>query len=429
MATIVISPNLDGDVHSTGGTFDGFSFTHFSELLSPIVRTYVRFPLTGIPSGSTITDVDLTVFWSSTADTNGGNVTNNFRIRPYGGVPGNRNIFGDTGATRYTQCSSGEYTVQDVGIPVAGDSYTKDLGATAEANVQTCLDTVGYFTLAFTDNPGETNNGLYMALTGHATYVPPKLTVTYTPGTMTKTPAVINLVSSFPALAGLVYGPITKTPTVITLVSSIPTFTSNVGLIKSPSVLTLVSSIPTFTISRTYNPDTFAGKVGVAFITQGSVSTVSGDTDATGIKLIVQSGTSLLGFGLNRDGSPWLPGGTSDLGGCISGAAVNMSELTFPRPMKLSRIVVHTKNMNETRGDKFQLALMLDGSNTARQFGAPIKQNGATERYINPGWGYVNRCVLQVSYTNTSPTTKAVPCAITKIELFGKPTGKKLVGG
>lgn len=416
MASITLSPSLDGDVHSTGDTFDNFTNTIFGDSHTPnAVRAYASYNLSSLPDSTSITDVVL--LWTYAAGTL---ASAEISIRPYGGSPANRNIYSDTGATRYLQCNQLFYG-SVVSSGVAGTTSSLDLGTRGNTDVQACLSG-DMFTVAFIG----TGIGTSMAFNEHTTYDPPKLTITYTVPNTEKFPTVISLVSSIPAFTQS-GGEINNTPTVITLVSSVLSTTAGIDGIIYPTVIILVSSIPTFTLTRTYNPDNIAGKVGVGFITQGSESTVSGDTDATGIKLIVQSGTTLLGFGLNRDGSPWLPGGTSDLGGCISGAAVNMSELTFPRPMKLSRIVVHTKNMNETRGDKFQLALMLDGSNTARPFGAPIKQNGATERYINPGWGYVNRCVLQVSYTNTTPTTKAIPCAITKIELFGKPTGKKLV--
>lgn len=512
MTVLVISCDLDGNAKDDGTTNTGITPYHIGENLSPKTRSFYRFPLSGIPTSATISDVDISFVFVTGPD-NGDNGM--IGVNPYGGQPGNRNIVTDNGATRYTNCAGGTTYAETVvsGSETAGETRTFDLGATADANLQTCV-TAGdsYWTLAINNYFMSSGNGSYIAGILSATYAEVKITVTYTVPDITKTPNVVNLNISIPT-ANPSGGNMVKTPAVINLVSSVPATVSGTGHIKSPAVLTLTSSIPLFSLSRAYNPDTFAGKVGVGFITQGNVSSVSGDTDATGVKLIVQSGTSLLGFGLNRDGSPWLPGGTSDLGGCISGAGVNLSELIFPRPMKLTRVVVHTKNMNETRGDSFQLALMLDGDNTARNFGAPIKQNGRSERYINPGWGYVSRCVLQISYSNTPPTDaittivengtgvflgesnfydsskswtvnefanlslsaggitatisgnnasglltlspvvpwpwpltsvtytiyssifptsssiKDVPCAITKIELFGKPTGKKLISG
>jgi hypothetical protein len=418
MSTITIASSTDtitdGYVFADGTPETAGAFLYAGTNFGGL-RSYIKFSLARLPVGAVVSAATFNFYVSSAPDASSTTTINAYYARP-----SSRDYTSDIGIPRYTYCGSGA-TYNNISNITTG-SKAQSLSAEALDDIEICAG--GIFTLAITSTMSQLEISSVDSGSNKPTL---EITYTQTPVSLTQATA-IAWVPSFTNPASIEGVDYNISPTVLSLVPSFPAFTSTIGTaLSQATAIAWVPSFPAFVASRAYNPDNVSGKVGVGFITQGSVSSVSGDTDATGIKLIVQSGTTLLGFGLNRDGSPFLPGGTADLGGCLSGGANNMSELTFPRPMKLTRVVVHTKNMNETRGDAFQLALMLDGSNTARKFGAPIKQNGQTERYINPGWGYVTRCVLQVSYTNTSSTTKAVPCAITKIELFGKPTGKKLL--
>ena len=64
---------------------------------------------------------------------------------------------------------------------------------------------------------------------------------------------------------------------------------------------------------------------------------------------------------------------------------------------------------------------------TYNKIGAPIKNNGRTTIPISRALGAVHRVMLQVTYTNTdtlgTSVTRATPCAITKMQLWGNPVG------
>ena len=203
------------------------------------------------------------------------------------------------------------------------------------------------------------------------------------------------------------------------------------GTVWIPEKFEIPIVLNTPTITRPNNPDNISGKMGIALITRGSIasSSDSGDGDATPVHLIVQDGgtygaSGIKGIGLNRDGSPWLPDDT-DLGSQLSGAACNMSELIFPEPMYLEELEVFLKNMNETRGDKYQFSVLVDGTSRVRTIGAPVQSNGRMIIPISRALGPIHRVMLQVTYTNTdtagSSVTLATPCAITKMALWGSP--------
>lgn len=422
MATATIYPDLDGFTWNTGtGYFyrEDLGADRIGTFTGDENRTYLRFSLTSIPNQATITGVDF--YYTPSANWN---AAAEMGIRAYGGGSGSRDIDADDAITRYSNCKSPDSLYKTTsGARTADTEYSEDLTANedniVEDDVTTNLTGVDYIILSFTDKGGKPMEFYSIRTTG--TDKDPHLIVTYTPpATQTITATVINtgLQIQTPALS---YDQ-DLAPSVFNLGLQIQTPTVLQAKLIEPSVFNLGLQIQSPTITRPNDPDNVSGKVGLGLITRGAVSSKTGDADATPAHLLVQSGTTMVGIGLNRDGSPILPA-ASDLGGQLSGATANMSELVFPVPVRLEDLEVYTINMDESRGDSFKFYVYVDGTPRKRPIGGPIKNNGRTIIPISRALGPVHRCLVQAEYNNTDATIRAVPCSITEMKLWGRPVG------
>ncbi|KKK93338.1 hypothetical protein LCGC14_2693880, partial [marine sediment metagenome] len=92
-----------------------------------------------------------------------------------------------------------------------------------------------------------------------------------------------------------------------------------------------------------------------------------------------------------------------------------MSEIIFPEPMDLTKIVVYTQDMAD--GDEWQLSAFYDDEDIEVNFGTPFIGNGKDERNLD--LKRITRFMLHVKWVATS-TSNRVPPTIKKIELFGR---------
>ena len=96
-----------------------------------------------------------------------------------------------------------------------------------------------------------------------------------------------------------------------------------------------------------------------------------------------------------------------------------MSEIIFPEPVDITKIVVYTQDMAD--GDEWQLSAFYNDEDTEVNFGTPFIGNGRDERNLD--LKKVTRFMLHANWVATS-TSDRVPPTIKKIELIGRPSGR-----
>jgi len=157
----------DNGVESETGTQAGFGYNG-----SRIIRSQYRFPLTGVPSGATINDVDfqhnVTTMDAAT------NVHDILAYNPDGDNPDT-----DTGANKYAKSTGGTVYINAQSISATG-SYTRDLGTTADTDVQNNITTPGWITLCMKGDNEATNNLAQNETIENVGTDPATLTVDYT---------------------------------------------------------------------------------------------------------------------------------------------------------------------------------------------------------------------------------------------------------
>jgi len=92
-----------------------------------------------------------------------------------------------------------------------------------------------------------------------------------------------------------------------------------------------------------------------------------------------------------------------------------MSEIEFPEPLNLTRLVVYTSE-DRVSGDEWQISL-IDQNGEDINVGAPMRSGSVRhERPINRH--DISRLTLHTAFTGTSAASR-VPPAIKRIELYG----------
>jgi hypothetical protein len=91
-----------------------------------------------------------------------------------------------------------------------------------------------------------------------------------------------------------------------------------------------------------------------------------------------------------------------------------MSEIYFPEPQEINRVVVYAEDMAD--GDEWQIKAVYNGTGNDINIGRPIKASGRHERPIRRRDIY--RLTLHVNFVGTS-TSARVPPSIKRIELWG----------
>lgn len=406
MTIVNLSPVQYGIVNSTPACVIGSNFVAGG---AESKRCWLKFDLSSIPEDSTINNVTLefTVTGAST--------TGSVDINPYGTDGGIDPDVHSCSLKRSQIAVATPYINNSTAFASTG-AKSVDLGATADGHVQDVVaqPTIRDYSLGFKRETSETNPAVVA--------VDAVLIIDYT-SIQEITPDPVKIAVNVPE--PLVTVDKILTPDPVKMVMSVPAVIAGPPQSVFPDPVKMVMKVTTPIVSRSFDPDLVAGRVGIGLVTRGKTSTKTGDADATPTHLIVQSGTSLVGIGLDRDGSPWLSQVDEDLAGSLSGAGVNLPELIFPRPFKLTKLLVATKNMNESRGDQWSFKVFVNESETAWDVAGRIKSNGLHELLINQGVGWVHRVMVQVNYTNTDQTIRAKPCSISRIELKGRPRGER----
>jgi hypothetical protein len=94
-----------------------------------------------------------------------------------------------------------------------------------------------------------------------------------------------------------------------------------------------------------------------------------------------------------------------------------MSELFFEQPVDLQELVVYTRDMNPL--DEFSLSIFANGKGVEENLSASLR--GDSRHTIPLKDNRVHRLTVKVTFTTTD-TTDRVPPAISRMELYGKPT-------
>lgn len=165
-----ITANWGADVSSGGTKYpnDGSDYVGYS---ATSYRTGNKFPLTSLPSGATVTKVEV-IFRCSQA----GGADHLLDIHPYNGN-GQADPETDSGSNMYTRCASGTAYVNDATFLRTTGVKTIDLGSQACTDVMNAKTAVNRFSLGWQeegDNSAEARLAEYTDATN-----PPKLRITY----------------------------------------------------------------------------------------------------------------------------------------------------------------------------------------------------------------------------------------------------------
>ncbi len=185
MTTLAIDAAYDGHVSATAsvndtGTTMGVGFPSIATTTE--FRSYVRFSLSGITAGSTVTDTSLQINVTVEAMEAG----EGFSARPYN-TTGDDDPEPDSGATKFTRAGNGSVYVSDTSSSTG--SKTLDLGTTADTDVQGNISSPAIFSLGITHfgaDSGSTDDASFETNENAGTD-PATLTVVYTePSTKSK---------------------------------------------------------------------------------------------------------------------------------------------------------------------------------------------------------------------------------------------------
>lgn len=174
MATLVVDCNYSASGNNTGSKVSGAGSLQLGDAFndsSDPVRPAFRFDISGIPAGSTVTNVALQIECSDA----GGD---SWRLGPYN-LNGQADPQPDSGATIFSRCniSSDNYLTGFTDFLSTGSKTFSNLGSAANADVEAAISG-GIFTLCFEQT--QTGSFAWAGLTDHTGTDKPTLTVTYT---------------------------------------------------------------------------------------------------------------------------------------------------------------------------------------------------------------------------------------------------------
>ena len=175
MATLNI--DADFDSRASSGAEDETETTVIVGAVATIEnRVQLRFPLTGVTDGSTVTDA--TLQFNVTAESGAGQTID---VYAYNG-DGQADPDVDVAADKFSRSLSATLLINDLAASTVG-SKTGDLGATADGHIQTNLSGVDRYSIGLSAGAGltPTTESVTIEAIENAGTDPATLTVVYTP--------------------------------------------------------------------------------------------------------------------------------------------------------------------------------------------------------------------------------------------------------
>ncbi|MCJ7763193.1 hypothetical protein MUP38_07055 [Candidatus Bathyarchaeota archaeon] len=172
MTVLTINTDYDGDISNIFTKVTNGVTLRIGTISKAPIHTFIRFPLTNLPSDAIISQVRLLVNC-----TTGGGSSGTWDIHPYNS-DGQADPSADTGTTCYTRCAAGtQYINDDTGLRSTGaKAYT--LGSAAGTAVLAAKTAATNFSLGMHEE-GENDNGASISsLDSGSNY--PQLEITYT---------------------------------------------------------------------------------------------------------------------------------------------------------------------------------------------------------------------------------------------------------
>jgi hypothetical protein len=189
MAILTITADYDGEVDSSGAKNDTATemYVAYRPKASYPSRSYIRFPLTNLPSNIQISQVRLYVYCISE-----GGSTHLTDIHAYG-TNGQEDPQADTGTTLYNRCASGNLYVDDAtDLRTTGDKWFV-LGGSVAQDIINAKNAVNRFSLALHEEGDNEATGASLATLESVSYpYPAKLEITYTVPTPTVKKPLMN---------------------------------------------------------------------------------------------------------------------------------------------------------------------------------------------------------------------------------------------
>jgi hypothetical protein len=176
MVVLTITADYDGEVDSSGAKDDTASemYVSYRPKAAYPSRSYIRFPLTDLPSNIVITQVRLYVYCIEA-----GGSTHLTDIHAYG-TNGQEDPQADTGTTLYNRCASGNLYVDDsTDLRTTGDKWFV-LGGSVAQDIINAKNAVNRFSLALHEEGDDETVGASLATLECVGYpYPAKLEITY----------------------------------------------------------------------------------------------------------------------------------------------------------------------------------------------------------------------------------------------------------
>lgn len=165
----------DGSIDTATGTL-GLISNNFTA--NSILRTFLRFPLTGLTAGQVAISARLDV---RVVSDSGLGAADGIEVHPYNGGDGNTNPAGDSGVTRYNRCDPGgtPYATQDMSPGTPPQTFQINLSAAAVADINANKSSPGFLAIGLSQFNLDVGDTIRIAMLEHASEQHAQLVVTY----------------------------------------------------------------------------------------------------------------------------------------------------------------------------------------------------------------------------------------------------------